>query len=148
MVDFERVSGGCMCGNIRFSYSGTPKWVLHCHCESCRRATSSPMTTWLSVDNSDLRLDEGRPTEYQSSHGARRSFCPDCGPPMSFTHDRFLGETHLYVASLDRPSDLDPTRHVFFGDRLPWAELHDALPRYDGISGGGRTPDSVGPATE
>lgn len=144
----ERKSGGCMCGNIRFSFSGEPKWVLHCHCESCRRATSSPMTTWLSVPDEAYRLDTGTPKFFESSPGAQRSFCPDCGTPMSFSHDRFPGEIHLYVASLDRPGDWQPSRHVFFAERLPWAELHDALPRFDGTSGKGKVPDSHGPAAE
>jgi hypothetical protein len=144
----KRIAGGCMCGNIRFSFSGTPKWVLHCHCESCRRATSSPMTTWLSVAHDSYQLDRGNPSAHVSSPGARRTFCPDCGSPMSFTHQRFPDETHLYVASLDDPDAFLPTKHVFFGERLLWAELHDVLPRFDGTSGKGRSPDSHGPAAE
>lgn len=148
MDDQQRASGGCMCGKIRFSFAGAPKWVLHCHCESCRRATSSPMTTWLAVPDSAYRLDEGTPRFYESSPGARRSFCADCGSPLSFTHSRFPDETHLYVASMDRPAAFEPSRHVFFAERLPWADLHDSLPRFDGKSGRGIMPDSTGPATE
>ena len=65
---------------------------------------------------------------------------------MSFSHDRFPGEIHLYVASLDNPEDWQPSRHVFFAESLPWADLHDRLPRFNGTSGKGASPDSMGPA--
>lgn len=148
MAEAARTFGGCLCGGVRFSFSGEPKWVLHCHCESCRRAVFSPMTTWLSVPHDAWRLEQGAPKYFASSPGARRSFCPDCGSPMSFAHDRFPDEIHLYVASLDDPAAWQPTKHVFFDERLPWSELHDALPRFDGTSGKGKTPDSLGPAAE
>ena len=45
----KTTSGHCLCRAIAFSFEGAPNWTLHCHCESCRRATSSPMATWVSV---------------------------------------------------------------------------------------------------
>ncbi len=139
-------SGGCLCGAVRFTYSGDPKWVLHCHCESCRKATSSPMTTWLSVPDENLTFDRDARKSFESSPGATRTFCDKCGSPMTFTHTRFPGETHLYVASLDVPDAVRPSRHVFFEERVQWCDLHDDLPRFNQGSGKGRAPDSRGPA--
>ena len=36
-------TGRCLCGAIQYEYSGAPTLVVHCHCESCRRQTSSPV---------------------------------------------------------------------------------------------------------
>lgn len=147
MSDAQR-KGRCLCGAVKFSITGEPNWVLHCHCESCRRATSSPMTTWVSVPNAHFHLEEGEPKFFQSSPGATRSFCPDCGSPLSFAHERWSGEIHLYAASFDDPDSFAPDRHVFFGERIGWMDVHDALPRFDSLSGGGREPDSLGPKAE
>ena len=29
--------GHCQCRDIEYEFTGEPKWVMHCHCESCRR---------------------------------------------------------------------------------------------------------------
>jgi len=106
------------------------------------------MTTWLAVPDEAYSLDTGAPSSFSSSPGATRTFCPTCGSPMSFSHERFPGEIHLYVASLDDPEAYQPSRHVFYAKRLSWADLHDDLPRFDGTSGKGKLPDRTGPATE
>ena len=41
--------GHCLCGQVTFEFTGSPLWCGHCHCESCRRATASPFTTWIGV---------------------------------------------------------------------------------------------------
>src|SRR3989441_7337809 len=76
-------SGHCLCRAIGFSYEGAPNWTLHCHCESCRRATSSPMATWISVPRNAFRFTAGKPTYFASSPGVRRGFCVHCGSPGS-----------------------------------------------------------------
>ena len=43
----------CLCGAVSFEFSGAENWRAHCHCESCRRNTSSPFTTWFGVPNFD-----------------------------------------------------------------------------------------------
>ena len=31
------VTGRCLCGDVRYQFTGAPVKVLHCHCDSCRR---------------------------------------------------------------------------------------------------------------
>jgi hypothetical protein len=57
----QRVEGRCLCRAVIFEYDAEPNWTLHGHCESCRRATSSPMTTWISVPRSAFRFKQGTP---------------------------------------------------------------------------------------
>lgn len=33
----ERVSGGCLCGDVRLSVTGAPNRVGICHCLDCRK---------------------------------------------------------------------------------------------------------------
>ncbi|PPB79464.1 hypothetical protein LV82_02830 [Albidovulum inexpectatum] len=39
---------------------------------------------------------------------------------------------HLYAASLEDPSDFAPTFHVNYQGKLPWLDLCDDLPKYQG----------------
>jgi len=34
-------SGGCLCGDLRYSVEGEPEWVTTCYCRFCQTATGS-----------------------------------------------------------------------------------------------------------
>jgi hypothetical protein len=138
-------SGRCLCGAIAFEFDGEPNWIVHCHCESCRRATSSPMTTWVSLPAQALRFTKGAPHYFNSSPNARRGFCQCCGSPMTYENDGLPDEVHLYAASLLPGFVVEPSRHVFVEEQLDWLEIHDDLPRYASTSQGGAKPIRCGP---
>ncbi len=123
--------GRCLCGSVTFEYDGEAIWRAHCHCESCRRNTASPFTTWFGVPKSACRFTGDPPRIYVSSPGARRMFCARCGTPMAFEHDNFPGEIHLYAASLDDHATFAPQFHVHWSERVRWVELSDDLPRHE-----------------
>ncbi|MEM9331706.1 MAG: GFA family protein [Pseudomonadota bacterium] len=124
--------GGCLCGAVRFSIKGSLLWSGHCHCESCRRQTSSPMTTYFCVRESDMMFHGESLEIYESSEGVERSFCKICGTPMSYTNQSRPGEIDLYVASLDFPEKLSPEKHMCWEERLPWLSISDDLPKSTG----------------
>ena len=144
-MERAEVEGRCLCGSIAFRYYGTPNWTLHCHCESCRRATSSPMTTWISVPRSSFCFTKGSPQYFNSSPGVKRGFCQNCGSPLTYESERVPEEVHLYAASLLDPRQVSPSRHVFAAEQLPWLEILDDLPRYATTSRGGAVPVRTGP---
>ena len=76
-------NGRCLCGAVRFEYREPANWVGHCHCESCRRNTSSPYTTFVGVPRDAFRFTGIEPSAYTSSPGVRRLFCPRCGAPVA-----------------------------------------------------------------
>lgn len=113
-------TGHCLCGAIRFAFTGAPNWVLHCHCESCRRATASPMTTFVSVPDAQIDWSGPAPGTFASSPGVTRGFCPTCGSPLFYRRTTLPDETHLYVALLDDPGALVPEGHDFVEERIAW----------------------------
>jgi hypothetical protein len=123
-------SGRCLCGAIQYEYDGEPVEVLHCHCESCRRQTSSPVATFVMVRRAGLRFTRGAPTGYASSPGVRRSFCAACGSPIAYETERRPDIVDLYVGTLNDPSRVAPTCHVHAEEQLAWFEMADELPRF------------------
>ena len=107
-------------GLVRFAARGEPKWIAHCHCESCRRATSAGFTTYAGYAATAVAWTAGAPAEYRSSAGVTRRFCPRCGSPMSFEGERWPGELHLFVASFDEPPDCTSAVHVHVEEQPPW----------------------------
>lgn len=128
--------GRCLCGSVTYEYSGPENWRGHCHCESCRRNTSSPFTTFFGVPNEAYRFTGEKPSVYESSPGVRRLFCGRCGSPMAYDSDRFPDEIHFYAATLEDSSDFKPGFHVHCAEQVPWVELADDLPKYERSSTG------------
>jgi hypothetical protein len=124
--------GRCLCGAIRYEYSGEPMLIAHCHCDSCRRQTSSPMTTFIIVPKAALRFTSGQPKEFASSPGVARSFCGGCGSPIYYRVDDRPTVIDLYACTLEDVTTLAPQCHVHAVEQLPWFEVVDELPRYAG----------------
>ena len=122
------LSGHCLCGACSFELVGKHNWVGHCHCESCRRATSSPFTTWIGQENGSWKMMGNTPITYESSPGNTRGFCGTCGSPMFFRSERYPNECHFYAALLERPDDVEPGAHYHVDEMLPWIHLSDQLP--------------------
>lgn len=125
----EQHKGHCLCGRTRFAFEGLPRFMAHCHCESCRRATASPFTSYLGVPDGAWRWTGQPAGQYESSPGVTRSFCTTCGTPMAYRSVDYPGEMHFFAATLDDPSNFAPTVHVHTDEMLPWVKLADDLPR-------------------
>ena len=123
--------GRCQCGAVRYRLTSDPKWTALCHCESCRRAASTPIVAWMGFETAHVHWS-GERAFYKSSQIATRGFCPKCGTQMSFESTTWPGEIHLYAVSLDDPTDYVPELHCHHAEALPWLHTADALPRFEG----------------
>jgi hypothetical protein len=122
-------SGRCLCGAVTYRCTAEPLWQGHCHCESCRRATASPFTSFFGVRNGTWGWTGADPASFPSSPGTSRDFCPTCGTQMAYRNVRWPDETHFYAATLDNPTAFTPARHYHAAERLPWVHLADDLPQ-------------------
>ncbi len=127
----KTTSGRCLCGDLAYEFTGDPLWVAYCHCESCRRQTSSAVATFVGLASTQFRYTHGTPAGYASSPGVTRGFCGRCGSPMSFEGNNWPGEIHIYVGTLNDPAAFVPTGHVHTAEQLPWFEIDDTLPRHE-----------------
>ena len=130
------LTGRCGCGAVAFRVEGTPNWVAHCHCRDCRAQTGSPFTTFAGFPREHFAWTGTQPSVHVSSPGVRRSFCSRCGTPMLFEGDRWPGEVHIFISTLESPASFTPQAHVYFGQALPWIEPADGLPRFKGTGDG------------
>jgi hypothetical protein len=123
-------NGGCLCGAVRFQAEGPPKWVAHCHCRSCRRATGAALATYAGFAREKVTFVKGTPKSHASSPGVMRRFCGACGTPLSYEGQRWPDEIHLFVVTFDDPAGFAPQAHVNTAEQVPWLKIHDELPRY------------------
>ncbi|HEX8231864.1 MAG TPA: GFA family protein [Caulobacteraceae bacterium] len=131
------LTGGCLCGAVRYEASGEPFNSGVCHCVTCRRASGAPMAAWFSVRAEGFRLVSGALAEFASSDHAVRRFCPACGTQLLFDDSRYPDEIDISTASLDDPAAVPPTFHIWTRCRVPWVKLDDGLPVYPERTGSG-----------
>ena len=124
--------GRCLCGAIEFTAELPSLWVAHCHCTLCQRNSGSAFVTWVGLDENRCRIDDKKAQLrwYQSTPGAERGFCANCGSTLFFRSRRWAGELHATLANFDTPIDRAPQAHVFWDTHVPWlTHGNDGLPR-------------------
>jgi hypothetical protein len=128
------VTGGCLCGGVRYASDAPPDGGYYCHCTICRKAYGGLFGAFVRFGGGALRFTAGAPAFFRSSTIARRGFCAACGSGLSFTWD---GNPAVWIThgSLDRPEDWPmtddatwgPSVHACVETRLPWLVIRDGL---------------------
>lgn len=128
----KEMTGRCLCGSVQWKTESGILWAGHCHCDSCRRVTGAPFTSFFGVDRNSVEWN-GQMSEHTTSAGkVTRQFCTDCGTQMTYQNDAWPNETHLYAASLDDQTHFVPEAHYHYAEKLSWVQLEDDLPRFPG----------------
>ena len=114
------LTGGCLCGDIRYQCEAPFMAPTLCHCSSCRRASGSHVLGLVTVARQSLRFDAGQPKEYRSSAAVRRSFCARCGTPLTYWHEGWPDDVSLTIGSLDNPELAPPADHTWMSEAVAW----------------------------
>lgn len=123
-------AGGCQCGAVEIRAHGRPSGVVYCHCRDCRRTSGAPVSLFVGYRTERVETGRGVPKVYCSSPGVSRSFCGDCGTPLSYEDERLPDEIYVPVGVFDDPEPFEPEAHNWVSQRLGWFDFHDGLPRY------------------
>lgn len=145
------LTGGCLCGAVRFEAIGEPLAIGHCHCLSCRRHTGAPVVTYVGFKADQVRFGGRQRSVYNSSPGVERAFCSQCGTPLTWegfsrTCDSTIVEFH--IGTLDDPDSFAPQEHWLHEERIAWFDVADNLPRFRGKGMKGEEPYRHGPVTK
>jgi len=135
----KHLVGGCVCGAVRYECDGDPVLVAHCHCRDCQRSSGAAMATVFAVPKTAFHLIKGETARYQytgdSGQAVFRHFCPICGSPL-FTDVVVMPELQFVRAtSLENPSLVSPSMHIYCDSAQPWALSMDSLPHFGRLPG-------------
>jgi hypothetical protein len=124
------INGGCFCGAIRYRAEGVPSNSMVCHCRTCRRVTGAPAVGWLTFPLASFRFSRGEPDEFQSSPPVLRTFCRQCGTPLTYRHESSPETLDVATGTLDDPNAFPPTHHSWLSHGLSWVKFGDGLPTF------------------
>ncbi len=124
------MTGGCLCGAIRYELAAQPNMMGHCHCSRCRRFTGGACSWEITVLRETVRVVRGDELlgEYQG-----RNFCPRCGSSLFWGYRGGDGQPIVGVAAGTLDPEVDPgvrpMAHAHVASKAPWVALHDMLPK-------------------
>ena len=120
------VTGGCLCGRVRYEATPDHRDGYYCHCRMCQLAFGNTRAAYLNLRKDQVRWLQ-QPAYFASSKIARRGFCPDCGTPLSFEFHA-SDSMDLAIGTLDDPSAFRPTEHWSIESRIARWHTDDGLP--------------------
>jgi len=128
------MTGGCLCGAVRYEYDGEIGPANYCHCTDCRRSTASAFNIRVRVAAARFRLLKGQPRGFtktgDSGGELTRHFCTECGSPLFTSSPRHPEVLYLKAGSLDDPSVVRPAHQIWLQSRVKWALIGDNLPGF------------------
>ena len=132
------MSGGCLCGQVRYTLTGNPELSGLCHCRDCQRYTGSAFEPLLIFDANSIDLrGELKTFEVKGGSGksVHRRFCPNCGSGVVNELDSLPGKIIVLVGSLDDPSLFVPQIEVFCEAMQPWLQIGGERTKFPGMPG-------------
>ena len=126
-----KLTGGCLCGAVRYAFEGTPGAAGWCHCRMCQRSSGAPAQAYVILPLAGFAYVAGEPALYRSSEKGERRFCAACGSQIEF-RERDAGEVSLNSGTLDDPALAPPDRHIWTASEVPWFADAPDLPRFPG----------------
>lgn len=126
----EKLTGGCLCGAVRYVCNALPFDADHCHCRMCQRMTGAVVASWMDFKRQQVELTSGKIEEFASSEFARRGFCAKCGSSLSYRDTRYEDYFTLSIASLDNPDLVKVNYHIHTDSKVAWFNIEDDCPRY------------------
>jgi len=116
------LTGGCLCGGVRFQINEALGPIVCCHCSVCRRISGTAFASNASVQSESFHISSGEDLvkEFQSSENTIRAFCSRCGSPV---YGRFISSPavrRVRVGTLDSDPGNRPIANIFVGSKAPW----------------------------
>lgn len=135
------ITGGCLCGEVRYQINEPSIDTNYCHCRMCQRFSGAPVVAATAFPRKAVVFTKGNPKYfevtqehamfYKSSLIAERGFCPNCGSSLIYRPlvRRWTDWVAIFTTSLDDPRDFGPGWHLGVESQMPWFEIRDDLAR-------------------
>jgi|SRR5579862_3353021 len=135
-----QMTGGCLCGQVRYSANAEPAFTGVCHCTSCQKQSGGAFNIVVAVPQAALSM-----TGTTKSYAARgdsgndnvSKFCPNCGSVILSEPAVMPGVSILRVGTLDDTSWIKPSMEIYCDSKQSWVELGGGLKSFPKMPGPG-----------
>jgi hypothetical protein len=127
------LTGGCLCGGVRFELSEPPVGASYCHCTRCQRRTGTAAAASARIAPGSLRITAGEDLirSYEPPGGFAKDFCSACGSALWSRSPEDPEVRGIRMGAFDTDPGVRPAYRQFVAYAAPWEPLpDDGLPRY------------------
>jgi hypothetical protein len=136
----QPITGGCLCGSVRYQVDGTLRDIIACHCVQCRRSSGHFVAATACRRDHFKLLRQDSLQWYSAVPGYRRGFCKVCGSSLFF--EEAGGErVSIAAGSLDTPQGLRIAAHTYTAEAGDYYTLDPHIPSSTGGSHHVALPD-------
>lgn len=132
--DAAPLTGGCMCGTVRWELAEAPIGSGICHCRRCQRRTGSASSYSALALRSAFEITSGEEAirSYRPEEGWHKYFCGECGSALFTLNPEMEEVIGLRMGGFDEDPGVRPAFHQFIAYAPAWAPVpDDGLLRFD-----------------
>lgn len=120
------LTGGCLCGGVRFELTEPPGAASYCHCTRCQRRTGTAASAQVRIVPGSLRVLEGDALvrSYQPPDGFAKSFCSVCGSAL-WSVDPEGNVSGVRLGAFDGDPGIRPSYRQYVAYAAVWEPLPD-----------------------
>ncbi len=126
------LTGGCLCGGVRYEVDEPLVSSSYCHCTRCQRRTGGAWSAQGAIAPGSLRIVSGEDlvTGWQPDDGFAKCFCSSCGGAL-WSRNPDGAVKSIRLGTFDGDPGIRPQWHQFTAYAADWERVpDDGLPRY------------------
>lgn len=131
-----QVTGGCLCGAVRYVFSGKLWPAGVCHCQVCCKLSGGAGGAWFGVPREKCQVS-GDIGVYEctadSGNVIGRGSCAVCRAPVYNTNSMMPDMLFFAAGSLDKMDLFVPQVRLYTAKAPCWSAPEDGIPRYAGM---------------
>jgi hypothetical protein len=140
------LTGGCLCGGVRYEVTAPLVAAGYCHCTRCQRRTGTAAAASARVAPGSFRVVSGTDLvrAYDPGDGGfPKSFCAVCGGALYSSHPEDPTILSVRMGTFDGDPGIRPGYHQHVDAAAVWEPIpDDGLPRHAAGSPGIRDPQA------
>jgi hypothetical protein len=124
------ITGGCLCGAVRYEVGAAPIVAGYCHCTRCQRRTGSAaaVSAMLAPGSFEITSGEELLASWHPPDGWKKVFCSACGGSLWAQNGDLYA---VRMGTFDGDPGIRPSYHQFTAYAAVWEPIpDDGLPRY------------------
>ena len=126
------ITGGCLCGAVRFSVSAAPLVTRVCWCRLCQYLSTGSGTVNVCFPSEALHVT-GETRDFasvaDSGNAMHRRFCPTCGTQLFSAAEARPHLIFVRAGTLDDRELIRPASTIWTSQAPTWACIDAALPQ-------------------
>jgi hypothetical protein len=125
------LTGGCLCGGVRFEIAEPLVSAGYCHCTRCQRRTGTAASVSGRIVPGSLRITQGEDLirAYEPPDGFAKLFCSACGSALWSRDPHDPEVISVRLGAFDADPGIRPAHRQFVAYAAPWEPIPaDGLP--------------------